>query len=98
MNYSPLKLFLVLANTEGKFNLVFLGTGQRRLIFMIEKIPSLSGLGSYSKHCHRHIIGQPVGKSTRARVRVAGTVFRCRMVTNYELINGLVIREASLEI
>lgn len=86
-----------MANTEGKFNLVFLGTGQRRLIFTIEKIPSFSGLGPHSKHCHRHIIGQPVGKSTWARVRVVGTVWGSKMVTSFELINDLMIRDASLE-
>lgn len=63
MNYSPLKLVLILANTEGKFNFIFLGRRQRRLIFSIKKIPSFRVLDPHSKHCQGHIAGQAVEKN-----------------------------------
>lgn len=63
MNYSPLKLVLILANTEGKFNFIFLGSRQRRLIFSIKKIPTFRVLDPHSKHCQGHIAGQTVEKN-----------------------------------
>lgn len=85
INDSPLNLFLILARTEGKFNLAFLGTGQRRLIFTIKKIPAFSVLGPHRKYCQGHINRQAVGKNISMSKYNGESTLICIIVANYKL-------------
>lgn len=84
---SPLKLFRVLACAEGKFNLAFLRTGQRRLIFTIKKIPAFCVLGPHSKHCHCHINREAVGKNKHIRSWDRASALKYIMGSSYELVS-----------